>query len=112
MRKANKFFVLTLLSVLLFGFYSCSTETKQDCEVNKYCTVEITNTSSNPYNIYINKSFVMKLFGNQKSGNIKVKEGNGIEFFAEQSSGYILYPTTKTSILNLVRCSKYTWQIP
>jgi hypothetical protein len=53
MRKANKFFVLTLLSVLLIGFYSCSTETKQDCEINKYCTIEITNTSTNPYNIYI-----------------------------------------------------------
>ena len=105
----KKFF---LMSFIILGFNYCSTETKQDCEINKYCTIEITNTSTNPYNIYIDNKFVMKLFGNQKSGNIKVNEGNDIKFFAEQSSGYILYPTTKTSNFNLVRCSKYSWQIP
>ncbi len=70
--------------ILILGCYSCSTETKQDCEVNKYGTIEITNTSSNPYNIYINKSYVMKLFGNQTSSKIKVKEGNNVELYAEQ----------------------------
>ncbi len=103
---------LFLIAILIFCISSCTSESKQDCEVNKYGTIEITNTSTNPYNIYINNAFVVKLFGNQKSGKIKVSEGNSVKFFAEQSSGYILYPTTKTTQFNIVRCSNYTWQIP
>ena len=109
MKNSIKFFVVSLLFLI---FNSCSTETRQDCEINKYGTVQITNTSSNPYDIYIDGKFVLKLFGNQTSSKLKVSEGNDRKFYAEQASGFVLFPTVKNSTLSIISCSSYTWQIP
>ena len=43
---------------------------------------------------------------------LTVSEGNNKNLYAEQADGYILYPTTESKSLNVVRCSDYTWQIP
>jgi hypothetical protein len=43
---------------------------------------------------------------------ITISEGNGRQLYAEQVSGYLFYPTTKTSTFNVVRCTDYSWQIP
>jgi len=109
MKSGNLLFIFFIICILFFG---CSTEQKKDCEENKYGTITIENNSSNPYDIYANNTFLVRVFGNTISSNLKIQEGNNIKFYAEQSSGYILYPTTRSISFNVVRCSKYSWQIP
>lgn len=109
MKISIKIFAVSLLFLFI---NSCTTETRQDCEINKYGTIQIINTSSNPYDIYIDGKFVLKLFGNQTSSKLKVSEGNDRKFYAEQSSGFVLFPTVKNSTLSIISCSSYTWQIP
>lgn len=102
------FFTLLLLTSLLYG---CE-KIKPVCEVNKTGTITISNSSSNPYDIYIDDGYKMTLGGNEISNEIIIDEGNNRKLYAEQVSGYLLYPTKRTDHFNVVRCSGYSWQIP
>lgn len=96
----------------------CTTSTedsvipKEDCETKKYALVTISNTSSNPYNLYVDDVFRRKIDGKAIVKDIKINEGNGHKLYVEQISGYLLYPATKTVNFNIVRCSDYSWIIP
>jgi hypothetical protein len=70
-----------------------------------------TNTSSNPYNVYVNGIYFGSVSG-KTSKSVTVNEGNSVTLKAEQVSGYVFYPTIKTSTTNFVRCSSYSWQFP
>lgn len=87
-------------------------ESKQECETNKTGTITISNSSSNPYDIYIDDVYKMRLNGKVVSNPIDISEVNNRKLYAEQVSGYVLYPTRKTDYFNVVRCSDYSWQIP
>jgi hypothetical protein len=105
--------LFSLSTIIIFFIFSCKKEEpKPDCEVNKYGTVTISNSSSNPYDVYIDGSYIMQLSGGTISTKIKVNEGNNRKFYAKQVSGYLLYPTEKTEYVNILRCSDYGWQIP
>lgn len=108
---------LISLSAALFLFLSlagCSKDemSQESCERNKTGTVTVSNSSSNPYDIYINGTYRLRLGGGQISEQITLNEGNGTNLQAEQVSGFVLYPTIKQKQANIVRCSNYTWQIP
>lgn len=106
--------VLVLLAIISITIVnSCKKETtKPTCETDKYATITISNSSTNPYNIYIDGVFKMQLNGGSISTEIKINEGNSRKLYAEQVSGYLLYPTKKTEYFNVLRCSDYGWQIP
>ncbi len=106
------FFLLFLLSIGIFQSCDSSNDNLEPCEVNKTGTLTISNSSSNPYDVYIDNVFKGRLAGGTISQKITVDEGNGRVFYAEQVSGYLLFPTTKTSTTNIIRCNDYTWQIP
>ena len=112
--KIFKPFLLFLTIFTIFTiFNSCSKkDSKPDCEVNKYGTITISNSSSNPYDIYIDGVYSTRLSGRAISTKIKINEGNTRVLYAIQVSGYILYPTEKTTIFNVLSCSDYSWQIP
>ena len=80
------------------------------CEINKTATVIITNTSANPYYIYVDDVLKITLQG-KTFQELTVKEGTR-EFRAEQKSGYILYPTITTATLHAYSCNEYSWVIP
>ena len=102
-----------LALVALTTINSCKkSNPKADCEINKYGTITISNSSSNPYKIYVDDIFQMQISGGSISNKIKIKEGNNRKLYAEQVSGYRLYPTTKTNSFNVISCSNYSWQIP
>lgn len=84
----------------------------QDCESKKYALVTVSNTSNNPYNLYVDEIFTRKIEGKAIVNDIQIKEGNGHKLRVEQISGYLAYPTIKTSELNIVRCTNYSWVIP
>jgi hypothetical protein len=117
----NKFKLLVLLFSFSVLISSCKKETIDkekdkeqvaDCEKYKYGNIRITNTSSNPYDIYIDNSYKLRLLGNRTSGEINISEGNNRKLYAKQVSGYVLYPTEREASFNVVRCSNYTWSIP
>ena len=107
---------ITALAIVVFvgSITSCEKkdETKPECEVNKTGTITISNSSSNPYDIYIDDQFEMRIEGNNISSKIELQEGNNRKLYAQQVSGYLLYPTERTKYFNVVRCSDYSWQIP
>ena len=111
--KSNLLLCIVLLTTC-FGIISCDKddESKPECELNQTGTIAISNNSSNPYDIYIDDQFEMRLSGNNISQKIRILEGNGRKLYAEQVSGYVLYPTERTNYFNVVRCSDYSWQIP
>tara|TARA_B100000378_G_C17954982_1_gene381440 strand:- start:351 stop:689 length:339 start_codon:yes stop_codon:yes gene_type:complete len=110
----------TLLKILFTAIISFTAlascekkkESQPDCERYKTGTITISNSSSNPYNIYVDDIFEMQISGNSISTKITIDEGNNRKLYAEQMSGYLLYPTKRTEYFNVVRCSDYGWQIP
>jgi len=102
--------------LLAFSFFTClscdSSELLEPCETQKFGTIIISNNGSNPYNVYVDNQFIIQLGSGQISTEIELQEGNNRELYAEQVTGYILFPTTRTTSLNVVRCSNYSWQIP
>lgn len=110
----NKFIVLNIFFLGLFVMLSCEKkeESKPECEKNKSGTITISNSSSNPYDIYIDDKFQIRLDGNHISSEILIQKGNDRKLYAERVSGYTLYPTKRTEYSNVVRCSDYSWQIP
>jgi hypothetical protein len=105
-------FLIFFSIITLCATNSCSKEEVKDCEANKYATVQISNSSSNPYDIWIDNVYKLRLNGNSISSPIKVSEGNNRTFYAKQASGYLLTPTEKTSNFSVLRCNSYSWQIP
>ncbi len=104
------FFILLCTSFLLIS--SCETNNAKDCEINKYGTIQISNTSTNPYDIWINGTYQGTINGKSLSTEIKIDEGNNQKLYAKQKSGYLLYPTEKTDYLTVLRCNNYSWMIP
>jgi hypothetical protein len=112
MRKLTLGLFIISISLALV-LQSCKKEVqKEDCEVNNYGTVTISNSSSNPYGIYIDGVYKMNLNGGAVSTPINIYEGNNRKLYAVQLSGFLLYPTEKTTYFNVVSCSDYSWQIP
>lgn len=109
----RKIILLTIVGFWLLLIYSCNKDDGQpDCEIQKFGTLMVSNNSTNPYDIYIDDIFEVRLMGGIISSEIIVNEGNNRKLYAKQVSGYVLFPTERTSTLNIVRCSEYSWQIP
>lgn len=106
----RKILSILTLSLIVFGCKKSDTSPNK-CETNKTGTLTISNNSNDTYAIYVDEVYKISLTG----GSIKeitLSEGNNSNLYAEQTDGYVFYPTTKTESLNIVRCSDYTWQIP
>lgn len=114
MKTRLSIFAMLLCSAMFF-LSSCGEDednTQPDCEKNQYGTVVVSNTSSNPYDFYIDNVFQIRINGGSITQEIQINEGNSRELYAIQVSGFVLYPTEKTTNLNVVRCTDYSWQIP
>lgn len=107
-----RFIIISLFAATMLSACQKNEETKPECERNKTGTITISNSSSNPYDIYIDDKFQIRLDGNHISSGILIQEGNDRKLYAQQVSGYVLYPTKRTDYFNVLRCSNYSWQIP
>jgi len=81
-----------------------------DCEIYQFGWLTVKNTSSNPYNFYVNNQFVEQINGGA-SKKYEIKAGSQ-KLYAKQVSGYVLYPTECNATCNVVKCESYNWQIP
>ena len=106
--------ILFFLSIAaLITLFSCSKEKveKRECESQNIGYITITNTSDNPYNIYIDGIFKFQLSGNTFEDDYEVNSGTHV-FKAKQVSGYILYPTVVEITTYIGQCEKKSWVVP
>jgi hypothetical protein len=87
-------------------------DTRPDCEKRAYGTLQVRNISQYSYDLFVDNVFVVRLEPKIISGKIPVSEGNSRSLSVSQVNGYLLTPTVRTSSLNVIRCSPYSWQIP
>jgi len=106
-----------LLGVVLFALsvIGCQDDSvlspKEPCERDQTGTLKVNNTSSNPYDIYIDGEYVKRVPGKSNVGEIPIKQGSR-KLRAIQVSGYILYPTEVTADGTVATCKETFWQIP
>lgn len=110
MKCAKNTLILCLLTMLVST--SCESNSSKDCEVNRYGTIQISNTSTNPYDFFIDGTYECTINGKSLSNDIRIDEGNNHKLYVKQVSGYLLYPTEKTEYITVIRCNKYSWIIP
>ena len=65
---------------------------KPDCETQNYGWVDATNTSKNPYDLWINGAYVMQLKANSLTKDIRISRGPAT-IYVKQVSGYLIYAT-------------------
>jgi len=102
------------MSILtLFIISSCTKESaeKLECESENIGYITITNTSDNPYNVYVNGTYVFRLQGNTFEDDYEVSVGTHT-LKAEQVSGYLIYPTIRETTTIIVQCEKQSWVFP
>lgn len=81
------------------------------CEQEKTGILIVSNSSTNPYEVTIDDGKKFTIAGGAKSQKINVKEGNH-KLYTKQVSGFLMYPTEKTTNHDFIKCSEYTWSIP
>lgn len=98
----------TLLDAINTGIQESN---KPPCEKDDFGTVKLINTSTNPYNIYVDGKFLTTINGGYEQ-KLKLKSGSH-RLKCEQVSGFLLYATVKEVNVNTVRCSdNQFWRFP
>lgn len=104
MNKVQKILSLVFIcSIILF----CSCSKEDDCLSG---TVRFSNTSDNPYNLFIDGTFQQEIPGNTFI-ELDLLEGQH-SATAEQVSGYLLFPTIRETTLNVFGCQEIGWVFP
>lgn len=105
----------TLLQLPDFGLYVYNFINEAqplECETNKVGTIIFRNNSSNPYDVFVDDKYVLRVTGKSQSQRIFIREADNRKLYAKQVSGFVMYPTERTNYLNVVSCSDYSWQFP
>jgi len=100
MRKLQM--LLLLLTFTLFT--SCN---KDDCETG---TLVLLSQSNNPYSLYVDGDLLESLPGNSRR-EITLSTGNH-NIRVVQESGFVVFPTEKSEVINIIGCGEVNWQFP
>ncbi|MBO0930381.1 hypothetical protein [Fibrella aquatilis] len=84
---------------------------KQDCELKGYGWIDASNTSKNPYDLWLNGVYVMRLSGNTLTKNIQISQGPS-KIYVKQVTGYLLYPTEVTWSPTINSCKSMAISFP
>jgi hypothetical protein len=110
--KIKQYIFLTLLT-LSFGLNSCYKGAfDPGCDAGKYGYITIINTSSDPYDFYIDDQLQMTIAGNTNASNIHIKAGDDRKLYVKQANGFLVSPTEETKFIDVKQCKYYNWQIP
>ena len=99
MKKIVFFFILLSSTLLVSCGGGCN-----------YGEVRFTNTSSNPYNLFLDGTFESEIPGNTFI-ELNIFEGQHTAQ-VEQVSGFLLFPTIVTETLNVYGCEQGEWAFP
>jgi len=87
---------------------ACEKDSKNSsCATGK---IRITNTSKNPYNVYVNGNYKTQMQGGTFSEYDYPKGHYAMK--AEQVSGYVLYPTVATATIDISGCDSKEFVFP
>jgi hypothetical protein len=100
-------FMVVFLSLLISNFLLFACISVDECPSG---TVRFSNTSDNPYELYINGEWEMRIDGNTFT-ELDLPEGKH-QAKVEQLSGYLLFPTIVGSELNVFGCQESQWIFP
>ena len=102
--------IILFFAIILNG---CSKEGAEqiECESLNIGYMDITNTSSNPYAVYVDGSLHFILYGNTYKNDYELSVGSH-EIIAEQQSGYLLFPTVRTLNTYITECNHSSWVFP
>ena len=106
MKNFNRLIMMSLILSSVM-FFSCSKDSIDNCLTG---TVRFTNTSSNPYDLWVDGTYQFRLSGNTFR-ELDLTEGQH-NAQVEQVSGYILYPTIKETTLSVFGCQEREWIFP
>jgi hypothetical protein len=73
-------------------------------------TLKLTNRSFNPYKVYVDGVYEMKVSG-RTSRDLNLTEG-AYDVRVEQESGYLLFPTVLEKTISVDPCSESEWKFP
>lgn len=101
------------ITPLLIFFLTVSSFLLTSCEKEDACltgTVRFTNTSANPYDLYIDNEFKSSISGNnfQEFDLLEGQHSGRVE----QVSGYVFFPTIVENNLNVFGCQEIGWVFP
>lgn len=94
-----------LLLISIVSFFSCEKDTP--CTTG---TVRFTNTSNNPYDLYVDNEYQFRINGNTFS-DLDLLEGQR-QVKVEQVSGFILFPTILENTISVFGCQESEWVFP
>ncbi len=98
-----------LLAAAVLFVTACTKDetTKDNCTEG---TIRFTNNSNNTYRVYINGALKDVIPG-KKFNEFKLPKGvYGLK--AEQSEGYVLYPTIRTTDVSIKGCDEHEFVFP
>lgn len=109
MKKISTLLILAF-TVSTFFIASCDDDDGGDVDNCLTGTVRFTNTSNNPYDLYINNDYRFRLSGNTfREIDLAVGQYTAR---AEQVSGFIFFSTIVETELNVFGCQESEWVFP
>ncbi len=103
--------IISLATILIF-LVSCKKDTDPvSCEESKNAELIISNSSSDPYDIYIDGNLIYRLHGFMTTEGLTITEGER-EAKVIQVSGFEDNPLEFVNPIDAIRCEKYIWVIP
>ena len=99
----KKVLIIIAVSLLLF---SCDKEKdKKACERNNTFSIELINSKTDPYEIYVNEKYVGTIAGKDKQ-TFDISAGY-FKITFKQKSGYLLYPSVYDMTDTYSACERY-----
>jgi hypothetical protein len=77
------------------------------CQVNNLGTLKVKNNMNHPYDVFVNSAYRGTVPSKGERSYDDLTAGTYSVYY-EQSSGYILYPTTFNQSVTIVRCRVFT----
>lgn len=102
-------FILTVALVLTSLLFSCEKEenSQPDCERLSYGSLCFRNSISDPVDVFVDDRFQFRLSTGQSSC-VTILSAGVHEYYAEQASGYILFPDTWEGTSDVISCNERT----
>lgn len=101
----NLKFLFLISAVFSVSLFSCK---KDDPCITG--TVRFTNTSNNPYDLFVDNEFQLQINGNT-FGELDLLEGQR-QVRVEQVSGFLLFPTILEESISVFGCQESEWIFP
>lgn len=83
----------------------------QECETNNTGKLVLINTANNPYDVYVNDNFLVRVQGKSQSEKLVLQAGDNLKINAKEATKF--FPKDKMFTINVKTCTTNNrWSIP